>query len=247
MTTASEMILYPDWPVPGRVRAAQSLRLGGVSQGSFESLNIGTHVGDAPQAVAQNRARLRSVLELPAEPLWLEQLHGMEVIDADSDASRRADAVVTSRPGSVCVIQTADCLPVLFADTDASRVAAAHAGWRGLAAGVLEATVRAMHRPAGTLIAWLGPAIGAEAFEVGAEVRDAFIANDPAAAAAFAPNARGRWQADLDLLARQRLAAIGIERIYGGGWCTYHDSRRFFSHRRDGRSGRMATLVWLDR
>ncbi len=247
MTAAVEMILYPDWPVHARVRAAQSLRLGGVSQGPFEALNLGAHVGDAPEAVAENRSRLRRVLDLPAEPLWLEQVHGIEVIDADSDVSRRADAVVTAQSATVCVIQTADCLPVLFADSKASRVAAAHAGWRGLAAGVLEATVQAMDRPAESLIAWFGPAIGVEAFEVGSEVRDAFVAHDDAAAAAFAPNARGRWQADIYLLARQRLAAIGVDRIYGGGWCTYLDSKRFFSHRRDGRSGRMATLVWLDR
>jgi len=233
--------------VHGRVRAAQSLRLGGVSQGPFESLNLGTHVGDAPDAVAENRARLRFALDLPAEPLWLEQVHGSAVIDADREDLRPADAVVTSKPAMVCAIQTADCLPVLFADASGSRVGAAHAGWRGLAGGVLEAAVRAMDREPQLLTAWLGPAIGPEHFEVGPEVRQALLAHDGAAAAALTLNTRGRWQADLFQLARRRLTAIGVSRIYGGGWCTYRDSKRCFSHRRDdGCSGRMATLVWLD-
>lgn len=236
----------PDWPVPARVRAAQSLRAGGVSRGSFAALNVGAHVGDDPEAVRQNRARLRRALDLPAEPLWLEQVHGAAVIDADDDSTRRGDAVITRRPGVVCAIQSADCLPVLLANATGTEIAAAHAGWRGLCDGVLEATIRAMRTRAGDLIAWLGPAIGQESFEVGDDVRAAFIARNADAAAAFIPNARERWQADLYRLARQRLLALGVERIHGGGYCTYRDEARFFSHRRDNRSGRMATLLWLE-
>jgi len=249
-------ILCPDWPAHARVRAAQTLRFGGVSRGAFASLNVGTHVGDDPDAVAENRARVRHTLDLPSEPLWLTQMHGIDVADAharpdtctdaDSDRSPAADAIVTRLAGKVCVIQTADCLPVLLAHQDGTCVAAAHAGWRGLCAGVLEATVQALGEPAERLIAWLGPAIGPDAFEVGDEVRAAFLAHDTRAASAFVSNARGRWQADLYLLARQRLLAMGLEQIHGGGLCTAADSGRFFSHRRDGASGRMATLIWLD-
>jgi hypothetical protein len=244
----NDFILRPDWPAHARVRAAQTLRFGGVSRGAFASLNVASHVGDDPDAVAENRARLRHTLGLPSEPLWLTQMHGTDVADTDtdSDASRTADAVVMRRAGKVCVIQTADCLPVLVAHQDGTCVAAAHAGWRGLSAGVLEATVHALGEPTDRLIAWLGPAIGPDTFEVGDEVRAAFLAHDTRAASAFVGNARGRWQADLYLLARQRLLAMGLAEIYGGGLCTAADSRRFFSHRRDGASGRMATLIWLD-
>jgi len=243
--SGADFILTPDWPAPSRVRAAQSLRFGGLSRAPFASLNIGAHVGDDLQAVAANRALLREALALPAEPLWLEQVHGAEVIDAGEAGTRTGDAVVTRRVGAVCVIQTADCLPVLFTDETGSCVAAAHAGWRGLASGVLEATVRALGEPAARLLAWLGPAIGPSAFEVGAEVRERFVAHDRQAAAAFVVNARGRWMADLFLLARQRLEAAGVSRIYGSGLCTYSDATRFFSHRRDRGTGRMATLIWL--
>jgi YfiH family protein len=201
MTARADFIL-PDWPAHARIHAAQSLRTGGVSQGAFESLNIGTHVGDDPAAVAENRARLAHALQLPSEPLWLEQIHGSGVLESDRDINRKADAVVIRRPGVVGVIQTADCLPVLFADGSGACIGAAHAGWRGLAAGVIEATLHAMRVPAHEITAWLGPAISQEAFEVGGEVREAFIAQNPAAAAAFLPNARGRWQADLYALAR---------------------------------------------
>jgi YfiH family protein len=244
----SDFILRPDWPAHARVRAAQTLRCGGVSRGAFASLNVAAHVGDDPEAVAENRARLKRALGLPAEPLWLTQLHGVDVADADSEVNRSttADAVVVRSAGKVCVIQTADCLPVLIAHRDGTCVAAAHAGWRGLSAGVLEATVRALGEPADRLIAWFGPAIGPAAFEVGHEVRAAFLAHDARAAGAFVGNARGRWQADLDLLARQRLLAMGLEQIFGGGLCTAADSTRFFSHRRAAPCGRMATLIWLD-
>ena len=237
----------PDWPAPRNVRSAQSLRTGGLSGGAYASLNLGAHVGDDARAVEGNRALLQRALALPAAPLWLEQVHGTTVIDADNDAARRGDAIVARRPGIVCAIQTADCLPVLFAHDRGTSVAAAHAGWRGLSAGILEATVAAMSVPTAELIAWLGPAIGPESFEVGEEVHAAFVSHDTAGAVAFTRNARGRWQADLYCLARQRLQALGVARVFGGGLCTYRDGARFFSHRRDGGSGRMASLIWLER
>jgi YfiH family protein len=242
-----DMFFEPDWPAPRIVHAAQSLRTGGVSRQSYASLNVGAHVGDDPRAVEENRALLKRTLALPSEPLWLEQVHGTTVVDADNDSSRRGDAAFTRRPGVVCAIQTADCLPVLLAHESGTHIAAAHAGWRGLSAGVLEATVRAMAAPGSELLAWLGPAIGPEFFAVGEEVRAAFVSHDAAAAAAFVPNARGRWQADLYCLARLRLNALGVDRVFGGGLCTYRDHTRFFSHRRDAGSGRMVTLIWLER
>lgn len=241
--------MLPDWPGAAGVRAAFTLRTGGVSRPPFDSFNTATHVGDEPHAVAENRAALRVRLELPAEPAWLAQVHGHHVADLDPaslDSLGPADAAVTRTPGRVCAIQVADCMPVLFAAADGCVVGAAHAGWRGLAGGVLEATVRAMAIPPPNLLAWLGPAIGPANFEVGAEVRDAFLAADPGAAAAFTANPRGRWQCDLYGLARRRLAALGVTSIYGGGWCTYADPGRFFSYRRDGRCGRMAALIWRD-
>jgi YfiH family protein len=220
-----------------------------VSRGDFASLNLGAHVGDAAGAVQENRALLARALELPGEPLWLSQVHGSHVVSAEADATCTGDAIVARSAGLVCVIQTADCLPVLLTDAAGTCVAAAHAGWRGLAGGVLEATIQAMLKATATsarsLIAWLGPAIGVEAFEVGAEVRAAYVAHDERASQAFTPNARGRWQADLVLLARQRLMAAGVTNIHGGGLCTATHSERFFSHRRDGRTGRMGTLIWL--
>jgi hypothetical protein len=241
-------LILPDWPAPAVVRAAFTLRQGGVSRPPFDSFNIAVHVGDEPGAVAENRARLRERLELPAEPAWLEQVHGCSVADLDAAAARAvsgpADAAVTRSVARVCAIQVADCMPVLFASTDGAAIGAAHAGWRGLAGGVLEATVRAMGTPPGQLLAWLGPAIGQANFEVGEEVRAAFLAGDPGAAAAFTANPRGRWQCDLYALARRKLGALGVSSVSGGGWCTYSDTGRFFSYRRDGRCGRMAALVW---
>jgi polyphenol oxidase len=237
--------LTPDWPAPPGVRAAFAYRDGGVSTAPWDSLNLGLHVGDDAAAVHENRRRLRDALALPGEPLWLEQVHGIEVIDADSPpASPRGDAVVVRRAGQVACVQVADCLPVLFCSRDGQRVGAAHAGWRGLAGGVLEATVAALAVPGRELLAWMGPAIGREAFEVGAEVRAAFIARSAVAAAAFVANARGRWQCDLFELARQRLAALGVGHVSGGGVCTHSDAGRFFSHRRSAPTGRHAALIW---
>jgi YfiH family protein len=245
--SAPDLIL-PDWPVPAGVRAAFTLRTHGVSRPPFDTFNVAAHVGDEPSAVAENRAALRASLELPAEPAWLEQVHGPRVVDLDRqtslDSLGRADASVSRTGGRICAIQVADCMPVLFAAADGSAVGAAHAGWRGLAGGVLEATVRAMNTPPGELLAWLGPAIGQAHFEVGEEVRAAFLAADAGAAQAFSSNERGRWQCDLHALAKRRLAAMGVARIHGGGWCTYADPTRFFSYRREGRCGRMAALIW---
>jgi len=242
-------LITPDWPTPRRVRAVATTRGGGASSGAYASLNLGAHVGDQPEAVRENRARLVVALGLSREPPWLNQVHGTRVADAATAApGATADALIAQTAGAACVVMTADCLPVLFCNEAGSLVAAAHAGWRGLAAGVLEATVHALAGMGGapaTLMAWIGPAISAPAYEVGGEVRDAFLAADPAAASGFTPNARGRWQLDLPALARQRLAAAGVERVYGGSLCTAGDPQRFFSHRRDGRCGRQAALIWL--
>lgn len=240
-------LLTPDWPAPARVRALSTTRAGGISVAPYSGLNLGDHVGDDPLAVAENRRRLSA--GLPKAPAWLRQVHGVAVVDAARVAGMsgacEADAAFSRQAGAVCVVMTADCLPVLFCDRAGTVVAAAHAGWRGLAAGVLEATVAAMAVPPAELLAWLGPAIGPQAFEVGGEVRDTFLARDAAAADAFVPAAGGKWLADLFLLARQRLAGIGVGAVYGGGVCTVSDSRHFYSHRRDRITGRMATLVWL--
>lgn len=238
-------VLRPDWDLPPGVGALLTTRVGGRSGGPFASFNLGAHVGDELAAVAANRERLRSFL--PADPLWLNQVHGAAVAEADACAGvPEADAVLARTSARVCAVLTADCLPVLFCDDDASVVAAAHAGWRGLAAGVLENTVRRMGVPPQRLRAWLGPAIGPTAFEVGDEVRAAFVAADPAAAEAFvARDIPGKWLADLFALARLRLRAAGIARIGGSGVCTVSAPERFYSYRREGVTGRFASLVWL--
>jgi polyphenol oxidase len=239
-----------DWPAPPGVHVLSTVRGGrdgGVSQGRYAHFNLGDHVGDDPLAVAENRRRLRVVAKLPAEPAWLSQVHGTDVADLDATGlSGPADAAIARRAGTVCAILTADCLPVVFTADSADVVAAAHAGWRGLAAGVLEAAVRALGTSPERLLAWLGPAIGPEHFEVGAEVRDAFLRSDPDAGLAFRPNTYGRFMADLGLLARRRLERVGVTRIYGGGQCTYAEGERYFSYRRDGTTGRQATLIWRE-
>lgn len=241
----------PDWPAPAWVRAVSTLRMGGASQGAYESLNLAAHVGDHSAAVLENRRRLREALRLPAQPLWLHQVHGIAVASPGwHERPPTADAAVFNAYAGgargVCAVLTADCLPVLFCDRAGSRVAAAHAGWRGLAAGVLEATVKALQARPADLLAWLGPAIGPGAFEVGADVVQAFSARSPDTAAAFTANARGRWQADLYRLARLELDRLGVTAVFGGGWCTASEATRFFSYRRDGQTGRMATLVWME-
>lgn len=238
--------IVPDWPAPPSVRALVTTRAGGVSTGPYASLNLGLKVADDPQAVARNRVLLRQ--RLPAEPKWLAQVHGNRVLVADEvQGLPEADAAVTRTPGTVCAVMIADCLPVLLGDRAGTVVGVAHAGWRGLAAGVIENTVQAMDVDPAGMLAWLGPAIGPTAFEVGADVRDAFLAQDAGAAAAFVDHRPGKWLADLFWLARRRLQALGVTAIHGGGLCTVSDPTRFFSHRRDRVSGRMAALVWLQR
>ncbi len=256
--------LRPAWPAPASVRALSTTRAGGVSRGVYGlaggepgGLNLGTHVGDDPMHVAENRARLAA--QLPAMPLWLDQVHGCAVATADHLAGRevvppRADASMAVVPGQVCAVMTADCLPVLLCNAQGSAVGAAHAGWRGLCNGVIEATLARMQaacgKPSSRWLAWLGPAIGPDAFEVGAEVREAFLAQarageHAAVEAAFRPGAEGKYMADIYALARTRLARAGCTDVYGGDACTVSDPKRFYSYRRDGATGRMASLIWL--
>ncbi|GLH39807.1 peptidoglycan editing factor PgeF [Pseudomonas moraviensis] len=237
--------LTPDWPAPASVRACVTTREGGVSEAPFDSLNLGDHVDDAPEAVAENRRRLTEHLSI--QPVWLQQVHGITVVHADPGIVATADASWTAMPSIACAAMTADCLPALFCDRAGTRVAAAHAGWRGLAAGVLEATLDSLDVPADEVLVWLGPAIGPKAFEVGPEVREVFINQLPEAAEAFVPsNNAGKFMADIYLLARLRLAERGVTAVYGGGFCTVTDPR-FFSYRRASRTGRFASLVWLTR
>jgi YfiH family protein len=219
----------------------------GASRGPYAGLNLADHVGDDPLAVQQNRSRLRAALELSEEPVWLRQVHGTRCVRLDTleEGPVEGDASVAFSPGGVCAVLTADCLPVLFADRAGSRVGAAHAGWRGLAAGVLEATVAALDSDPQQLVAWLGPAIGPDRFEVGGEVRAAFLDLDPGAEACFRPGQGDRWLADIYALARRRLQAAGLSEIHGGGFCTHLEAERFYSYRRDGATGRMASLIWL--
>ncbi|MFZ2302696.1 MAG: peptidoglycan editing factor PgeF [Gallionella sp.] len=247
-----EHCIIPDWPAPARVKALQTTRRGGVSITPYDSFNLGNHVGDNPLVVARNRMSLNALL--PSEPVWLEQVHGTAVADADAASCRlQADACIARHRGSVCVVMTADCLPVLLCDKQGTVVGAVHAGWKGLAAGVIEATVQAMGVAPQNLMAWLGPAISRDAFEVGEEVRAIFVKNDPQAASAFTPSpltgeGRGegeKWLADIYALARLRLNVLGIAQIYGGGYCTYREHEKFFSYRRDGATGRMGTFIWL--
>lgn len=236
--------IVPDWPAPARVKSLMTTRAGGVSEASWASLNLGDHVGDAPARVAANRARLRQ--RLPAEPGWLKQVHSARALELGPEPNPEADASFTREPGQVCAVLTADCLPVLFCDRAGSVVAAAHAGWRGLAGGVLEATVAAMQAPPAEIIAWMGAAIGPQVFEVGDEVRQAFVNRHPEAGAAFVPQpAPGKWLADIYQLARIRLDRVGVQAVYGGGRCTFSEADSFYSYRRDGVTGRMAALIWL--
>jgi len=237
-------LIVPDWPAPVQVRSLMTTRTGGVSRAAWASLNLGDHVDDDPAHVAANRARLRQ--HLPAEPGWLRQVHSARVVELGREPTPEADAAFTREAGQVCAVLTADCLPVLFCDRSGTVVAAAHAGWRGLAGGVLETTVAAMQVAPRDVIAWLGAAIGPQAFEVGADVREAFVALHPEAADAFVPqSAPGKWLADIYQLARIRLGHVGVQAVYGGGRCTFNEADSFYSYRRDGVTGRMASLIWL--
>lgn len=242
--------IFPDWPAPRGVHAAVTTRDGpGVSQSPFGRFNLGLRSGENEQTVHSNRSALRQSLALPAEPRWLRQVHGTTVAELGPLPSKdepEADAAVSHLPGTVLAILTADCLPVLFCTDDGRSIGAAHAGWRGLAAGVLEETIAQMQRPAASLLAWLGPCIGAPSYEVGDEVRKAFLQHDAAAASAFTPTRPGHWLCDLAALAQRRLQAAGVGRIHGGGFDTHADTR-FYSYRREGaRSGRFASLIWLE-
>lgn len=240
-----DFCIAPNWPVPAHVKAIQTTRLGGISNAPYDSLNLGDHVGDAPLAVVSNRTLLNTLL--PSEPVWLEQVHGTVVASADMANCRpQADACIARHRDSVCVVMTADCLPILLCNTQGSVVGAAHAGWKGLAVGVVEATVQAMDVPPQNLMAWLGPAISQQAFEVGDEVRALFVDANSKTSAAFVPGQHGKWFADIYALARLRLNSLGVAQIFGGNYCTYSDAAKFFSYRRDGATGRMGTFIWLD-
>jgi YfiH family protein len=246
-------LLQPDWPAPANVHAWSSSRLQGVSEAPYRGLNLALHVGDNANAVQHNRQHLAQVLSLPQSPLWLDQVHGHQVVNAaeragveESERCPQADAAYSPQAGVVCVVMTADCLPLLVCNRRGDRVAAVHAGWRGLAAGVIESTLAALDEPAAELLVWLGPAIGPAAFEVGEEVRQVFIAEDAGAASAFRQNRPGHYLADIYALARRRLQAFGVRAIYGGGYCTFDDANHFYSYRRDGKTGRQASLIWFD-
>lgn len=237
-------LVQPDWSAPANVIAGTTLRRQGVSKDAYSSLNLAAHVDDQAHCVALNRQRLFDDCGLPAEPAWLMQTHSI-IVAAEEVPKNDCDAFITQQKRRVCVVLTADCLPVILVASDGSEVATAHAGWRGLCAGILETTVERMQSSPQRLLAWLGPAISQSAFEVGDEVRKAFLAVDGAAAEHFIENTRGRYQADLYGLARQRLKAAGVAEITGGDYCTFADSQRFFSYRRDGQCGRMATFAYL--
>lgn len=238
--------IIPEWPAPANVRALTTTRQGGVSLPPYATLNLGDHVGDAPAAVAENRRRLRELLKLPTEPRWLSQVHGTRCCDASLvQGPLEADAQFTDRPEVACAVLTADCLPLLLCDAAGSHVAAVHAGWRGLLNGVIENSISTMAAD-GEVMAWLGPAIGPAAFEVGEEVRNAFLGHNSNASEAFQPTVAGKWLADIYLLARQRLAACGVTHVYGGDLCTFSDPERFYSYRRDGQTGRIASLIWME-
>lgn len=249
-------IIVADWPAPAGIRALTTTRHVGFSSAPWDSLNLATHVGDATEDVVANRRLLVDVLRLPSEPQWLEQVHGNRVVEASADGEvKTGDGAYTDRLGVVCAVLTADCLPVALGSADGAEVAVAHCGWRGLAAGVLQNAVQRFRAAPTALLAWLGPAIGPQAFEVGGEVREAFLtaarttAQRVAVEAAFVPSVAepGKYHADLYALARAELAALGVVAVYGGGFCCYRDTERFFSYRRDGVTGRMATIAWIDR
>ena len=235
--------LVPDWPMPANVHAFVTTREGGVSEGEFASMNLGIASGDDPARVRRNREILRE--HLPSDPPWLRQVHGIRTVDLDRESERTADACVTRTPGRVAGVLTADCMPLFLADRAGTVVGIAHAGWRGMAAGVIESAVAALAVPASEVLAWMGPTIGPGAFEVGPEVREAFADADPGAAAAFRAHAGGKFMADLYALARRRLAQAGVTRVHGGGFCTFRESGRFFSYRRCKASGRMGSFIWI--
>ena len=237
--------LVPDWPAPANIHAATTLRTGGVSLGAFSCLNSALHVGDDNKQVILNRQIIREMLDLPDEPVWLDQVHSNRAVKALKTTSlQQADASYTDEPGIVCAVMTADCLPLLVCSSDGTQVAAIHAGWRGLLAGVISNTVAAMQKQ--DFLVWLGPAIGPDCFEVGSEVREAFLHKSTEFSPAFKAQSNSKWLADIYQLARVELAAIGITKVYGGTHCTFTEHERFYSYRRDAQTGRMATLIWRE-
>ncbi|MGH8469120.1 MAG: peptidoglycan editing factor PgeF [Gammaproteobacteria bacterium] len=245
--TLRPSLITPDWPAPRWVRACSTTRMGGMSLAPYDSFNLAEHTGDDPMAVRANRNALYAALRIGVPPRWLEQQHGARVMDpADADAGPQADGACTSAAGIGCAVLTADCLPVLLCDRDGTRVAALHCGWRGIARGIIEAGIAAMQRPPSRLLAWLGPAIGPTVYEVGEEIREAFTALTGPLAASFQPASAGRWTLDLTGAVRMLLEQHGASCVYGGEHCTYAEADRFFSHRRDGVTGRMATCIWLE-
>lgn len=238
--------IEPQWDAPMNVRALTTLRTGGFSKGAYASFNLADHVGDEAASVIKNRLKLQAAFDLQHEPFWLQQVHGTHVIHLDGKPqNNEGDATFTHLKGYPCVVLTADCLPVLLCNRTGTVVAAIHAGWKGLLSGVIEATVEALQVPSDSLLAWMGPAIGPEAFEVSAEIRRAFMEKNSDAHLAFKPFAEEKWLGDIFLLGKQRLNAVGVTAVYGGYVCTYSESHRFFSFRRDKETGRMATLIWL--
>lgn len=239
-------LIVPQWPIAPGVGTCSSTRIGGVSQPPYHSLNLGAHCGDNLNHVEENRALIYAAANLPSKPIWLEQTHGKKVLKLTGEpyASKRADASYSNTPGTVCAVMTADCLPVILCNQAGTEVAAAHAGWRGLCDGILEETVACFKDKPANILAWLGPAIGPDAFEVGPEVREAFMAVDANAEIAFRP-ADEKYYADIYTLSRQRLAKVGVENVYGGDRCTYSEVEDFFSYRRDRITGRMASFIWL--
>ena len=237
--------ITPDWPAPENIKAFTSTRKAGVSEGAFASFNLALHVEDNPQQVKQNRQLLFEALNLPSEPVWLEQVHGVQVINADhADNTPQADAAFSTEKNKVCVVMIADCLPVLICNRQGTKVAAAHAGWRGLQAGVIEASIESLQENRQDILVWLGPAIGPDTFEVGDDVRQKFITEIPETVSAFTVSKPGHWLANIYELAKIRLQNMGIDQIYGGDFCTYTDQQHFYSYRRDGVTGRMASLIW---
>ncbi|MCK5829303.1 MAG: peptidoglycan editing factor PgeF [Methylococcales bacterium] len=237
--------IKPDWPVKSNINAAVTLRSGGVSQSPFDSFNLALHVNDDPEKVCQNRKLLSTMLQLPCEPIWLEQVHGHQVVKAENtEQIIKADASFTDKAHIVCAVLTADCLPILLASDDGAKIAAIHAGWRGLYSGVIANTVNSI----GTINikAWLGPAIGVDCFEVGKGVRDAFVKKSTKFIQAFTEKNEDKYLADIYKLATIELASIGIKQVFGGNFCTVTDKELFYSYRRDGETGRMATLIWRD-
>ncbi len=237
-------LIFPSWPAPRSIHAIQTTRNGGVSDGPYASLNLAGHVGDATKSIRMNREMLRSFL--PSDPVWLKQTHSSICINAfEAGINVEADASFTNSMNVVCVVMTADCLPVLLCSRLGNEVAAIHAGWKGLLNGVIESTINQMQTNPSNLLAWLGPAIGPQSFEVGNDVRDAYIELDSGAKAAFVEFSENKWLADLYKLATIRLRAKGISQIYGGEYCTFKDKEHFFSYRREGNTGRMASLIWI--